>query len=334
MLTLNISVEPLGSDIREAYGRLLPEQNVFGEHFLDWKFDRTPAERGRFSVARNESGKIIGLSAYMAAKFLLGSHRRGLGLQAIDSVVAEEARGQGLFTKLARRMSDSCERGVDLIWGFPNANAAPAWFGKLEWQRHGYAPFLVRPLRAGYLLRKLGLPFDFRLSFRSQTGGGHRSGDITDAVSDQWLRFASPSVRCSVERDSSYLRWRLAQAPHRSYRLAFSADHQGGLVASTIAQKHGGSIAYVMEAFGGSQVRDMLAAELGALTDEGAEVALAWCFPWSPNYSLYRSLGFLPLPERLRPVEIHFGSRSYSSAAVAESGSKSWYLSYLDSDTI
>ncbi len=106
------------------------------------------------------------------------------------------------------------------------------------------------------------------------------------------------------------------------------------LVATREAKKHGGHIAYIMEAFGQEEIEPLLLSELGRLAANGAEIALAWAYPWSPNYRILRKAGFLPLPERLRPIHIWFGGCPKTSRAERANEVSQWYLSYLDSDTI
>jgi len=66
-----------------------------------------------------------------------------------------------------------------------------------------------------------------------------------------------------------------------------------------------------------------------------ASVALAWCFRHSPNFSAYLRSGFFPFPARIRPTELHLGVRAFDDSIRALLGErKSWYLSYLDSDTV
>jgi hypothetical protein len=62
---------------------------------------------------------------------------------------------------------------------------------------------------------------------------------------------------------------------------------------------------------------------------------LSWCFPHSPNYSSFRLNGFVVLPERLRPIELHFGARAFDDGLARLVHDRSqWYVSYLDSDTV
>ena len=89
-----------------------------------------------------------------------------------------------------------------------------------------------------------------------------------------------------------------------------------------------------MEAMGGAALKGLLLSELGRLRERGVEVVLAWCFPWSPNYPTLRAAGFIPLPERVRPIRVWFGSRPHTKAAAGANEPGRWYLSYLDSDGV
>jgi len=327
MSEYSFSIEPLNSDIEKAYSILLPEQNAAGVDFLRWKFDRTPHTRGQLGVARL-NGWIVALSAYVGQRFQFGT-LSGIGWQAIDSIVAPTARGHGLFSRLAAAVASDLPQAVDIVWGFPNANAAPAWFNRLGWHNHGQVPLLVKPLRLGYMTRRLGFSLPWRLTLLSDRGEQPKPrADISiDAL---WTAFSN-EVPCAVHRSSEYLQWRLFDAPHANYRVISDCDR--GLVASRLTDKHGGRIAYIMDVFG-TRYEDLLYSELGHLVDAGAEVALAWCFPWSPNYALYRKAGFSPLPKRFRSIEIHFGSKPATAKARISAISQNWYLSYLDSDTV
>jgi hypothetical protein len=78
----------------------------------------------------------------------------------------------------------------------------------------------------------------------------------------------------------------------------------------------------------------MLLAELSGAARQGAEAALAWCPRAAPNYRAYRKAGFLPVPARLRPIEINFGARSLTPESEAAAAPDArWYVSFLDSDT-
>jgi hypothetical protein len=136
-----------------------------------------------------------------------------------------------------------------------------------------------------------------------------------------------------VERNAAYLNWRLRDHPSETYRLY--SHHDRAFTAASLSHKHGAHIGYLMEAFGDDAV---LAGVIRATTDrlraEGAELSLAWCPPHAPNYHAYRRAGFLPLPDRLRPIDISFGVRPIAVNHPAFGDFSDWYLSYLDSDTV
>jgi hypothetical protein len=68
---------------------------------------------------------------------------------------------------------------------------------------------------------------------------------------------------------------------------------------------------------------------------KGADAVLSWCPATAPNRAAYRRAGFLPFPDRLRPIRIHFGIKPLSPALPdAARQADSWYVSYLDSDTV
>jgi GNAT superfamily N-acetyltransferase len=327
---LVVSIEGLSNEILDAYNVPELDRANTGPQAVRWTFASNPSA---FAVARHH-GRIAGISGYIRSRMKFGG-TVGVGLQAVDSYVSSEMRGRGIFTRLARAYDDHAIRSdADLVWGFPNDNAAPAWFGKLGWHCHGQVPFLVKPLRAGFFLRKLGLPVDFPASFaRDQNIAAVVDiGEWADAL---WERIAA-KIGCGTIRDREFLAHRLIHAPQAAtYRIvADQHDSSATVIATREAVKHGGHIAYLMEALGGASLKDLLMSELGRLRDRGVEVVLAWSFPWSPNYRVLRSAGFVPLPERLRPIRIWFGSRPQTQAAGCANRAGQWYLSYLDSDTV
>ncbi len=330
---IQIGLEGSSPALLAAYQVFGLERAGQGEAGLGWTFGAAEAPCPPFCVARRDN-RIIGLSANIAARVKLGPEE-GFAFQAVDSFVSEEARGRRLFSQLAHGFADAAgEAGCDVTWGFPNANAAPAWFGGLGWRNFGQVPFLVRPLDAAFLLRKAGLPGGFRLA-RGARVASVSPRQFASETDDLWARF-SRDIGCAVVRDADALNHRIFGAPHAAeYRVAmYGEGDERALVVSRVVEKHGSRIAYLLEAIGGAALVPLLASELRHLAIEGAQIALAWCFGWSPNYRAYRRAGFLPIPERLRPVEINFGARALSARGAAAEVRENWYLSYLDSDGI
>jgi GNAT superfamily N-acetyltransferase len=341
---IHYAVEPFEPEIVEAYRRMFPESaDHKGLAVLRWRFEESPHGPGLFAVAR-DNGRIIGMIALVATKLRVGAELH-LAYQAIDTVVDPAYRGRGVFVGLGQAAQDSANHGGRVLWGFPNANAAPGWFGRLGWRNFGTVPFLVRPLRSGYALRKL-LPFLGRIDL-PLIGQARPSGDqreivrFDDQAGSLWNAARAGGV-VGVERDAAWLNWRLMDKPAAHYRSVGVYDSKGrleGFVSTCILAKHSGRICYVMEAMSPvekpASVGALLRDELARAAQLGAEIALAWCPANAPGREGYRRAGFLSLPDRLRPIEIHFGARAVvpEAAPAVESGSN-WFISYLDSDTV
>ena len=83
---------------------------------------------------------------------------------------------------------------------------------------------------------------------------------------------------------------------------------------------------------GAGVMAPLLAQAMVRMREAGADVVLAWSMDHSFNRKAFRRLGFFTLPERLRPIELHFGVRPLGDAPVTDRNN--WYLSYCDSDTV
>lgn len=324
-----ITIETLSDELIDFYSNSNMDRGVAGKAAIDWAFAGNSAP---FCIARRDE-RIVGLSAYIQSRMKFGNET-GSAYQAIDSFVAPEMRGKGMFTQLARAYAEhAAAADTDLVWGFPNDNAAPAWYGKLGWVNHGQVPFMIKPLRAGYFLRKLKLFGDFPLSF-TRDQNLQPIASIGDWADELWANF-STDIGCATIRDRAFLQHRLFSGPNaQGYRVVAEPSATGGLVATHEAEKHGGRIAYLMEAMGGDSLKAMLQSEMARLRDRDVELILAWCYPWSPNYRHLRACGFLPFPERIRPTRIWFGGRASSERGKLAETKSNWYLSYLDSDTV
>lgn len=272
-----------------------------------------------------------------------------LAAQSVDTLVDANFRGQGLFTKMAASVYGRVHaRGGAFVYGFPNASSAPGFFKKLGWHSLDPVPFLVRPLRSAFVASKLPLGRwahrlpDVRLPvLASRLQRGQRLQEVTDleSVEALWKRF-SVDVKVAVDRTAAYLRWRLAKPGERYQCLGvYEEERLVAFCAYTVVDKHGGRVGYIVELLhdiGGVRTASALLGEcLRRMAHDGAEAVLAWSFPHSPNANAYRRSGFLQLPEKLRPIELHVGVRPLDESLTSMLGERrSWYISYCDSDTV
>ena len=161
-------------------------------------------------------------------------------------------------------------------------------------------------------------------------------GSALDAL---WERFAA-DVTVAVERSGEYLRWRLSKPGERYECLGlFEGMELVAFCAYTTVDKHGGRVGYVVELLhhpGRHKNAAALLTEcLRRMASDGADAVLAWSLPHSPNAKAYTRVGFMPLPERLRPIELHVGVCPLDPTLTQTlSDRRNWYLSYCDSDTV
>lgn len=249
-----ISLRDFDASIEEAYRRLFPGDPDKSAEMLKWRFSDNPHGKARFAVAERE-GRVVGMIALVPTR-LCNAPGQELAYQAIDTSVDPAFRGRGLFVKLGALAQDPQALGGEVLWGFPNANAAPGWYGRLGWTNFGAVPLLMRPIRSSYLLgrlhprlRALDLPLvrAGKLSPEVYSDGP----ELAAAFDPLWRRVA-PHLGISVDRTGAWMRWRLFDKPGAEYRCVGMKDPSGGLgafAALKVADKHGGRLCYAILMF-------------------------------------------------------------------------------------
>jgi GNAT superfamily N-acetyltransferase len=319
---------------------------------LRWQYFGGPTGKVFVDFAMTPAGdRLAAVYATLPGFMRIGGERR-VAVQSVDTLTDADYRGRGLFATLAKRtFARATDDGVALVYGFPNGSSAHGFFKKLGWSPIDPVPFLIRPLRLDYVADRLALPAAARalipraalvLSSRRRPSHVVELTRPDERLTRLWNAFAEAGrVGVAVERDEAYLRWRLFDKPGESYRVL--ASERGGelsaMCAFAVKDKHGGRIGYVMEllhAPGGERdARRLLGSAVRQMADEGADSVLAWCLPHSPTFRAFVRHAFFPLPEKLRPIELHAGVRAFDPAiAPLVTRRDAWYLSYLDSDTV
>jgi GNAT superfamily N-acetyltransferase len=273
-----------------------------------------------------------------------------IGAQAIDLLVAPHYRGRGLFATLAKELyAQASDLRIQLLFGFPNGNAAHGWFERYGWSRWDPVPYMIRPLRLAFLARQLArklkvsvpMPDAPLLLARGTSVDRNRIETVAltsfDAASDAlWEQFSKP-IHTAVRRDSTYLKWRMKR-PNASYvaHAAYDGNELTALMISDISRKGTHTIGHVLELFFDprrhASARRLLGYVLREMYEKGADVAVSLCLPSSPSFLTFVAMGFVPLPRRLRDVESHFGGRLLDCPSQPLARNE-WYVSYLDSYT-
>lgn len=309
--------------------------NPKSRELLDWHYLGRP---GGAYVALAHTGADpleTAVAAYSAfpVPFRAGG-REGSAIQSFDTLTLPSHRGRGLFVRLASMAYDlAAESGELAVFGFPNDQSVHGFSSRLCWQVFGQVPFLARPIGTRYLRRRAGLRRRVPCS-----GEPVNPADACQLIRSRIPDGESKGRSVGVQPTDEYLRWRLAR-PGASYR-AHVHDGSGGRAVAVVeaAHKHGAALAYLMWVGGSaddSAVRGAVRAAMAGAKHQGLDLCLAWSLPGDPLRPVLRKAGFLPLPDRVRPIELNFGVRVFDSSLTdVLSDVRNWRISYLDSDTV
>lgn len=297
----------------------------------------------------NNKAKFSGIYATFPVEFYLNGNIV-YGVQSLDTLTSSDFRGRGVFNDLATAVYEKCiSENINLIYGFPNGNSAHGFFKKLEWTRLDPVPFLIKPIKLNYFLSKIPVmrrisniipltAFSFKkINFKSLK----YNVAIGDDYDNLWDEFKK-RINIGINRSASFMKWRLEDKPGFTYENIASYDESGNMVAIcffSIQKKHGGNIAYIMDMIFlpgfEKSAENVLAAVNKKITQYNCDAILAWCFEHSFNYKIYKNSGYFDFPEKFRPIELHFGARSFilKNKEVIDKRA-SWYISYIDSDTV
>jgi hypothetical protein len=321
---------------------------------VEWQYLKNPGGGPLVDFAidpQREDDALAGIYAVFPSTFTVGG-RVVTGVQSLDTLTDTAYRGRGVFTMLAGSMFARCIADrIGFVYGFPNANSAPGFFRKLAWQVLDPVPLIFLPLRSRYFLARIPrigrflriLP-DISLRGRRRVNcpEGSEIAPVThfdDRWNDLWDAFATQTP-VALRRDARYLAWRFQQKPGERYTtLALSRGQELlGFVTFTLKAKTSGRMGYLMELVARPEIpgaaRCLLETAVNALRADRADAVQAWCLEHSPTAPVFRDVGFRPLPERMRPWEVHFGVRAFDETLRTLLECRdSWYISLADSDT-
>lgn len=314
---------------------------------LRWQYLDPPAGHlyVDFAVVEGEQPHLAAIYAVFPVAMKVDG-RRTLGVQSLDTLTDAAYRGKGLFVRMAKANYERCAReGVEIVYGFPNGNSVHGFLTKLEWKSHDPMPMMIKPLRLGYAINRLSrgrirLPKWLDLPLRARAARAHPGWELRkvaepgpdfDAV---WKSFAA-AIPFAVERDGEYLRWRLRR-PGASYETIglFEGDRMIGYIVTAMTGRAGKIMELLSDpAFPGADSH-LLADAVRRMRRAGCDAVWAWNFDHSPNHPAFRRAGFLTLPPRLIPAQLHAGARSLTTPPSEAAGERrNWYVSMFDSDT-
>lgn len=317
--------------------------------FLHWMHTDNPNHIQLISLAIDTANQnTAALYTMFGVEMKLGD-QHVLAAQSIDTMTDEEYRGMGLFISLARFLyNESQQKNVKFVYGFPNSNSISGFIKKLNWKEIDEVPFIVKPLRTKYLLskfikikflQKITPDFSIRRNKKiSTTITIERVNKFDNTFTLLWESY-SRNIQIAVNRNANYLNWRLIEKPNEDYQNYAAYQHGKliGFISYCVKNKHEGKIGYIMEYFYDheykNEAKELLSFALNDINLQKTDMILAWSLKHSENYPLLMEEGFHYLPKKLRPIQLFFGGTDLGNN-IDIYNTKSWYISYLDSDTV
>lgn len=320
---------------RDVAALFTAEGNPRSDELFSWQY-LCPHGGAYVGLARHRGAQVAhpdaAYSVFPSSFQYRGRHARAV--QSFDTLTSEAARGSGLFVTLANAVYDRCSaEGCVVVYGFPNANSVRGFRSRLNWQIMDPLPMWVRNVGTRFVGGKIGLRKPSVLESMN-------SGSRVDIPADVGSLFEDllGTDGIGVVRDDDYLSWRLSR-PHTRYRT-YAERKAGETVvfgATEIVLKHGAAVGYIMELMvdqsahrAGSEVLGQMVKDLKR---RGADLILMWAPPICNLNAILVRHGFVPFPERVRPIALHFGAAPLAEGVDVGPRSR-WFISYLDSDTV
>jgi hypothetical protein len=346
----NFKIYPMNESSLEMYKKCFDENGSPKKtENIKWQFLQNTEANSFVEIAFDENkDKVAAIYAMSCVRFIIDGNT-SVGTQSLDTITDIDYRGLGLFITLAK---SACEKAntsnVSLVYGFPNGNSIKGFKKWLDWQILDPVPFLLKPLRSHYFSKKIkALRFlpNINLSFLNfQMDKNYRIKEdpiFPDEVNNIWRQF-SKEIKVGVERNKEYLDWRYIQKPNENYKIVHCYSKENkylGFIIYTVKDKHNGKIGYIMELLYDLQDpkagKMLLNYAINYIKKEKADCILSWCLEHSPNYGIFKKSFFINLPEKYRPIELHFGVRVFQEKLKSIVNKReNWYLSYSDSDTV
>ena len=320
---------------------------------LRWQYFDPPAGKlfVDFAVTPGSDARLAAIYAVFPVAMRVEG-KRALGVQSLNTLTDSEFRGKGLFVRLASSLYERSARdGVAVVYGFPNGNSVHGFYKKLDWKSLDPMPMLVRPMRLGWLVRrltrgKLTLPRWIdppipRSRRRLPQGLELRTlsvGEMGDELAAVWERFAA-DIGFAVERNRDYLQWRLRR-PGASYEIIglFRDAKLIGYAITTMSTQESTRAGKIMDLIYDPAEADagsfLLSEALRRLSAAGCGAVWAWNYDHSLNHPVFHAAGFFRVPHTMIPDQLYSGARSLTAPpSSAASERKNWYVSMLDSDT-
>lgn len=323
-----------------------------------WQYLQSPTAKTAIMLAFSESGQLAGHYAVNPLPMQV-NHQAEEGSLSLDTMVHPDFQGRRLFTSLAQALYEHLESaGNALTYGFPNGNSHHGFVKYLNWQDLAQSiPLYLYPLRFSALLQKaIPIPALTRLAAplaqlgykavrRTHAPSTYHittTSRFDERVDSLWekARTLAPTL---IRRDRAYLDWRFFQHPDYRYTLFTASlpsqnDQLTGYMVLTeqpLAGLNAGFIVDVLVDPAHPQAANALfKAAIDHSRTAGHDLVNCMIFPHSPYATALNQAGFIRVPPRFFPQEMHLGVRANQPNINGLSPVENWHITWADHDRV
>lgn len=242
------------------------------------------------TVVAEDAGEIVGHVSCLPVRLESGTRSVSAGLW-VDLMVAPRFRNLTLFLNMADHNRRLCaERGVEMIFAFPNAKSFPVLKRMLDWKDAGDILALEGPLA----------------SVKRPEADGARVSPIDSfgpEFEEVWPRLR-PTDRWCDARGAERLNWRYRSRPRARYPAWASRDAAGkidGWLTAKTFDSPRGRVGDILDFWAAPQSRaanGLLATVLGFFQRENVAVVSAWALEGTAQRTELKNCGLAASDDR------------------------------------
>lgn len=328
----------------------------FDKKYWQWLFKENPSGQGHIWLAEGIANKDIAGQYAITPTDLIIQGKKILGSQSLATMTHPDYRRQGIFTHLANKLfEDSKNRGVDLVYGFPNKNSSHGFLKYLDFFILYQPKLFTRPIEFWPLLhlksnnivicKVVGsvLKLIYNFVFRR-----HLPKHCTEIQIKRVERFPEDAARiCSVyngtfknmvARSVQYLNWRFCDRPDRIYKifLAYRNEELCGYCVVGHTERDQINIGLIMDIFADPKdaptIKALIYHLLNGMEKDGEALASCLLQPSSPILQTLKKCGFVFPLTRFPPFILRVNSDNIKLSDINKLDD--WHITFGDADFV
>ena len=333
----------------------VPDKNQW-TRWWNWKYRHNPAGAPIIWVAQSDD-KLVAQYAIIPVKMKIGDELI-TGSQSVDTMTHPNYRNQGIFEILANRAYEEAEeKGINIVYGFPNQYSYPGFIRKLDWFDVCALEPMIKPLKlenilGEYITNKLllkictvSINLIFKSLYKTQKAPKvsgltiRRVSSFDERINDFWERVRN-DFPTMVVRNQEYLNWRYANIPDIDYAI-YLAEKEDQILGYMVikCEKWRGLIfgrifdlVVPLERQAVAQSLILTATEF--LKEAGADLILYRMIGSKAQYKTIRKAGFMRLP--LTNWKTRFIARinKHELSEIVLRDPRFWFVQTGDSDAL